>query len=156
MFAIRILYSLIEYSKYVPTTNQNAPEALRQDMAARYNVRRTEAVELGRVRDYLLALDEPGDIGPGDVVPPLFMLTLARTRRPQPSKGTAVKAGDDYAFHAPVRVGDVITISQRLADIEVKEGKNGPMYLIIVDGEFKNQRGEVVCTQRVKTFRWGM
>ena len=133
-----------------------APRELREQMEARYNVARVEAVELGRVRDYLLALDEPADLGAGDAVPPLFMLTLARTRRPQPSKGTAVKAGDDYTFHAPVRVGDVITIRQKLADIEVKEGKNGPMYLVIVEGEFKNQRGETVCTQRVKTFRWGM
>ncbi|HXC37644.1 MAG TPA: MaoC family dehydratase N-terminal domain-containing protein, partial [Burkholderiales bacterium] len=80
----------------------------------------------------------------------------ARTRRPQPSKGTAVKAGDEYEFRAPVRVGDTITVTQRLADIEVKEGKSGPMYLVIAEGEFKNQRGETVCMQRLKTFRWGM
>jgi len=129
---------------------------LREQMEARYNVARVEAVELGRVRDYLFALDEPADIGVGDVVPPLFMLTLARTRRPQPSKGTAVKAGDEYEFRAPVRVGDTITVTQRLADIEVKEGKSGPMYLVIAEGEFKNQRGETVCMQRLKTFRWGM
>jgi len=128
---------------------------LREQMEARYNVTRTEPVELGRVRDYLLAMDEPAEIGFGDVVPPLFMLTLARTRRPQPSKGTAVKAGDEYEFRAPVRVGDTITVTQRLADIQVKEGKNGPMYLVIAEGTFRNQRGEIVCMQRVKSFRWG-
>ncbi len=131
------------------------PQQLREDMAARYNATHTEPVELGRVRDYLLAMDEPAGIGPGDAVPPLFLLTFGRTRRPQPSKGTAVKAGDEYRFLAPVRVGDTLTLTQRLADIQVKEGRNGPMYLIIGEGTFTNQRGETVATQRVKTFRWG-
>lgn len=129
--------------------------ALREEMSARYNVTRTEAVELGRVRDYLLAMDEPADLKQGDPVPPLFLLTLARTRRPQPSKGTAVKAGDAYEFVAPVLVGDTLTIEQRLIDIQVKQGKNGPMYLVIYGGAFTNQRGEKVAEQRVQSFRWG-
>lgn len=131
------------------------PQELRDEMMARYSGTLTEAVELGRVRDYLLAMDEPADIGPGDAVPPLFLLTMARTRRPQPSRGTAVKAGDEYRFLAPVRIGDTLTIEQRLADIEVKEGKNGPMYLVISEGTFRNQRGETVCVRRAKSFRWG-
>jgi len=129
--------------------------ALREEMSARYDVTRTEAIELGRVRDYLLAMDEPADLKLGDPVPPLFLLTLARTRRPQPSKGTAVKAGDTYEFVAPVLVGDTLTIAQRLIDIQVKQGKNGPMYLVIYGGSFTNQRGEKVAEQRVQSFRWG-
>ena len=129
--------------------------ALREEMSARYNVTRTEAVELGRVRDYLLAMDEPADLKQGDPVPPLFLLTLARTRRPQPSKGTAVKAGDAYEFVAPVHVGDTLTVEQRLIDIQTKQGKNGPMYLVIYGGAFTNQRGEKVAEQRVQSFRWG-
>ena len=129
--------------------------ALREEMSARYNVTRTEAVELGRVRDYLLAMDEPADLKQGDPVPPLFLLTLARTRRPQPSKGTAVKAGDAYEFVAPVLVGDTLTVEQRLIDIQVKQGKNGPMHLVIYGGSFTNQRGEKVAEQRVQSFRWG-
>jgi hypothetical protein len=135
--------------------HDEVPQQLHDEIAARYNATHAWPVEAGRVRDYLLAMDEQADIGPGDAVPPLFMLTFGRTRRPQPQRGTAVKAGDEYTFHLPVFVGDTITLTQRLADIQVKQGRNGPMYLIIADGTFTNQRGEVVCTQRVKTFRWG-
>ena len=131
-----------------------SPE-LRAEMSERYNTTRTEPVELGRVRDYLLAMDEPADIDFGEAVPPLFLLTMARTRRLQPTRGTAVKAGDQYQFIAPVHVGDTLTIEQRVTDIEVKKGKNGPMYLIIYEGTFKNQRGETVGKRTVKSFRWG-
>ena len=129
--------------------------ALREEMSERYNKTRVEAIELGRVRDYLLAMDEPADLQQGDPVPPLFLLTLARTRRPQPAKGTAVKAGDAYEFIAPVQVGDTLTIAQRLIDIQTKQGKNGPMHLVIYGGSFTNQRGEKVAEQRVQSFRWG-
>jgi hypothetical protein len=73
-------------------------DEIRGEYESRYGGPRHEAVELGRVKDYLLAMDEPADVGPGDVVPALFVLTLGRTRRPQPSKGSAVNAGDDYEF----------------------------------------------------------
>ena len=131
-------------------------EAMREELSARYNVTRTEPIELGRVRDYLLAMDEPADLKHGDEVPPLFLITLGRTRRPQPAKGTAVKAGDDYHFIAPVRVGDTLTLVQRLKDIEVKQGKNGTMYLCIQESTFTNQRGEVVAKQTGSSLRWGL
>ncbi|MGE0387116.1 MAG: MaoC family dehydratase N-terminal domain-containing protein [Gammaproteobacteria bacterium] len=130
-------------------------ERLRAEMHARYDVTRTEPIELGRVRDYLLAMDEPAEVGPGEIVPPLFLLTLGRTRRPQPSAGSAVKAGDEYEFHAPVRVGDTLTVEQRLADIQVKQGRRGTMYLIVSEATFRNQHGEVVGIGRAKSMRWG-
>ncbi len=131
-------------------------ESIRTEMNARYAQARTEPVELGRVRDYLLSMDEPADgIGPGAVVPPLFLLTLGRTRRPQPSKGSAVKAGDEYEFRLPVRVGDSITVTPRLGDIQVKEGRQGRMYLVISEWTYANQRGETVGVAKTRSFRWG-
>jgi hypothetical protein len=73
-------------------------EEIRADHARRYPAPRHEAVEAGRVRDYLLALNEPAEHFPSDPVPNLFLLTLGRTRRPQPSRGTSVNAGDEYEF----------------------------------------------------------
>lgn len=130
-------------------------QRLREEYEARYNVTKVEPIELGRVRDYLLAMDEPADLGAGDVVPPLFLLTLGRTRRPQPSKGGAVKAGDDYEFLAPVRVGDTITIDGRVAAVEEKQGKMGQMFLMVTELTYTNQRGEKVGVSRGSSLRWG-
>ena len=136
-------------------TSQEAADEIRREYEARYGAQRHEPVELGRVKDYLLAMDEPADIGPGDVVPALFVLTFGRTRRPQPSKGSAVNAGDDYEFFAPVRVGDTITIARKVLGVDEKQGKNGRMFLIRAEATYTNQRGEQVALGRLNTLRWG-
>lgn len=89
------------------------------------------------------------------MVPALFVLTLGRTRRPQPGKGSAVNAGDDYAFFAPVRVGDTITIARTVLGVDEKQGQNGRMFLIRAEASYANQRGERVALAHLNTLRWG-
>jgi hypothetical protein len=125
------------------------------DYVARYGERRVEVVEAGRVRDYLLALNEPADIAAGAQVPPLFLLTLGRTRRPQPARGSAVNAGDDFEFFAPVYVGDVITIERRVLGVDEKAGKQGKMYLTRAQATYVNQHGTLVGRALLNILRWG-
>lgn len=122
----------------------------------RYGTPRSELIEAGRVRDYLLAMNEPADIQPGDPVPPLFLLTLSRMRRPQPARGSAVNAGDGYEFFAPVHVGDVIMTSNHIVSIEQKQGKAGPMYLTVFESVFVNQHGVTVAQATHRIMRWGL
>jgi hypothetical protein len=136
-------------------TSQEATDELRRGYQSRYGEPRREVVELGRVKDYLLALDEPADIGPGDAVPALFVLTMGRTRRPQPSKGSAVNAGDDYQFFTPARVGDSVTISRKVLGVDEKQGNNGRMFLVRAEVTYTNQDGERVALGRLNTLRWG-
>ena len=118
---------------------------------------RVELIELGRVRDFLLAMDEPADVKDGDVVPPLFLLTLARTRRPQPPKGGGgVKLSDECEFLAPVRVGDTITTTTKVTDVERKEGKRGKMCVFTTESTHRNQGGEIVGRGIIKSMRWGL
>lgn len=137
------------------TRTREIADAIRRDYEERYGVPRHETVELGRVRDYLLAMDEPADIGPGDVVPSLFVLTLGRTRRPQPSRGSAVNAGDDYEFFAPLRVGDTVTVRRTVQGVDEKHGKHGRMFLTRAEATYTNQRGEMVARGELRTLRWG-
>lgn len=130
-------------------------EAIRHDYETRYGEPRLEPVEAGRVRDYLLAMDEPADLRDGEPVPALFLLTLGRTRRPQPARGTAVNAGDDYEFLAPVYVGDTITVERRVIAIDEKDGKVGRMYLTRAEATYTNQHGALVARARLNTLRWG-
>lgn len=133
----------------------DAADEIRRDYQLRYGDARHEAVELGRVKDFLLALDEPAHLSVGDVVPALFVLTLGRTRRPQPSKGSAVNAGDDYEFFAPVRVGDTITITRTVLGVDEKQGKNGRMFLTRAEVGYTNQHGVRVAQAHLNTLRWG-
>lgn len=137
-------------------TSEEIIAEIRSTFEARYGTPRSELVEAGRVRDYLLAMNEPAERAPGDPVPPLFLLTLGRTRRPQPTRGSAVKAGDDYAFFAPVFVGDVITVSRQILSIEQKQGKVGPMYLTTDEIRFVNQHGVQVARAINRGLRWGL
>lgn len=138
-----------------PGSSEAAIAAIRADYESRYGAPRTELIEAGRVRDYLLAMDELAEIGEGDAVPPLFLLTLGRTRRPQPSRGGAVNGGDEYEFYYPVRVGDRITISRRLVRIEEKQGKRGRMFVTRAESTFHNQDGKVVALAHQNIIRWG-
>ena len=128
---------------------------LGQEYAARFGPPRTELIEAGRVRDYLLAMDEAeaSDDGP---VPPLFLLTLGRSRRPQPARGSAVNAGDEFEFHRPVHVGDRITVSLRVLPIEEKQGRHGVMYLVPREVTYINQHGELVAVSRHSSLRWAL
>jgi N-terminal half of MaoC dehydratase len=130
-------------------------DEIRADYLARYGTPRSEPVEAGRVLDYLLALNEPLQPEAMMPVPALFLLTLGRTRRPQPARGAAVNAGDDYEFLAPVFVEDVITITRRVLAIEEKQGKQGQMYLTRAEAIYTNQHGRVVARALLNTLRWG-
>ena len=83
------------------------------------------------------------------------MLTLGRTRRPQPARGTAVNAGDDFEFLAPVYIGDAIKIERRVIAVDTKEGKVGRMYLTRAEAAYTNQRGALVARARSNILRWG-
>jgi hypothetical protein len=137
------------------TTAEIAAE-IRSDYEARYSAPRHELVEAGRVRDYLLAMNEPADLESGMPVPSLFLLTLGRTRRPQPSRGSAVNAGDEFEFLAPVFVGDTVTITRQVLSIDEKLGKVGVMFLTTAEYRFMNQKGQLVGKAINKTLRWGL
>jgi len=115
---------------------------------------RTAVVERGRVADFLLAMDEPADPADGQV-PPLFLLTLGRIRRPGGAEGGgSVKAGDDYRFFVPLRIGDEITIHYALIECMAKLGKRGPMYELHFERRFVRADGVLVARAIDKVLRW--
>jgi hypothetical protein len=140
----------------MPVTALSIADEIRSEYERRYGEPRHETIELGRVRDFLLAMDEPAELGPGDVVPALFVLTLGRTRRPQPSRGSAVNAGDEYEFYAPVRVGDTIAIVRQVLGVDERQGKQGLMFLTRTEVTYTNQLGVRVARAQQNTLRWGL
>jgi len=56
-----------------------------------------------------------------------------------------VAGGGDWEFLLPIRVGDVITCSTKLADIYEREGKAGKLLFIQAETMITNQRGELAA-----------
>ncbi len=56
--------------------------------------------------------------------------------------------GEEWDFHEPVCVGDEITGTTRLADLDEKEGQKGSFVRLVRETTFTNQRGEIVAKSR--------
>ena len=126
---------------------------------------RSEEVEKGVIRRFVNAL---GDHNPlyqdeefarrskygGAIAPPLFVITFGRQRRPQPDTrlGRAmINAGTEYEFLRPIRPGDVITHTSKLADVKERMGRLGRMFISVTETTHVNQRGETVAIARATT-----
>ena len=136
--------------------SEEVAKEISDEYRARYEKARHELVEAGRVRDFLLAMDESAELAPGAPVPALFMLTMGRTRRPMPSSGGSVNAGDDYEFFAPVFVGDTITVERQVLGVDERQGKKGRVFLVRAQTSYTNQHGTLVARALMNTLRMGI
>jgi acyl dehydratase len=59
--------------------------------------------------------------------------------------------GVEFEFLLPVKVGDVIVSSCKLAEVTEREGKSAKMFFIALDVTYTNQDGAVVCKRRQTT-----
>ncbi len=61
-----------------------------------------------------------------------------------------LNGGNEYQFFRPVRAGDVLTATTKLADLRERQGSPGigRMLFQVSETTFKNQKGEVVAKTR--------
>ena len=98
----------------------------------------------------------------GLMAPPNLLCTVIagagggrlRVKSSTPRRG-GVAGGDELELFQPVMVGDVITSRAKLIDIQERTGKDGTKRIYaIVETTFKNQKGEVVATDRSTSISW--
>jgi len=58
-------------------------------------------------------------------------------------------AGSDLAFHAPLRIGKAVTCVSRIASVDLRSGKSGP--LIFVRVAMTLSQGDAVCIEEEQT-----
>jgi acyl dehydratase len=96
------------------------------------------------------------------VAPPLFCQALTYDDVPPEQLGPdgspaeinldipaqrAVGGGSEYRINRLVAAGETITIVSRLADVYVKQGRSGPLYMVVVDTDFRDDDGELVAAE---------
>lgn len=116
---------------------------------------KVELIEVGRVRDYRQAIDDaPQDLS--CPIPPLFLLTLGRTRRPHMNRlpGGTANASDEFEFYQDVFVGEAIEIDTRVVSVEKKTGGSRELYLITSETSYRKSSGELAAKRINRILRW--
>ena len=60
-------------------------------------------------------------------------------------------AGDEYEFFIPITAGDTLSWYIKFHDVNMREGKSGPMVFLTFENTYLNQNGDTVARYR-KTF----
>ncbi len=90
------------------------------------------------------------------IAPPTFIIDRAIV--PLADKIIAISpnflnGGTEIEYFKPIKVGDTLTTTAKLADIKEKVGNAGKLFIMILEMTYKNQDGELV--RKVKnTFIW--
>ncbi len=82
------------------------------------------------------------------LAPPSFAVTFRPTDaffQYTPRFGRGFDAGKEVEFIAPIRAGDLITLTSVVRKMYEKTGRSGTMTFVILRSTVKNQRGETVA-----------
>jgi acyl dehydratase len=128
----------------------------------------TTLVELGAVRRMALAIGDRDPIhfdeaaakarGYRGITAPwpllwLYFFTCTIYEHDLPFGKATVHGQDDYEFHEPLVVGDIITVRTAIVDAKLKHGKSGRLGQVVSERRFTNQRGELCAVLRTTLFR---
>ena len=83
----------------------------------------------------------------GLIVPPGILNTLSVQGGPNPNVkfgNFSMHSGTRLEVHAPVRVGDTITVTADVKEVYAKTGRSGTMVFAVRRNRYRNQAGELV------------
>jgi acyl dehydratase len=120
-------------------------------------------IEKNAIRRFAEALGDPNLLAtdeavaraagyPSLVAPPTFALALASNERFRHSLdlGTRNILHGEQAFEyaRPIVAGDRITVRSKVADVQERAGASGPMDVIVIEDEGRDDKGELVFRTR--------
>lgn len=128
-------------------------------------------IEKGAIRKFARAI---GDTNPlhqdeeyarkshygGIIAPPTFVCYLRHPAIAERITGfdsplkRLLNGGSEVEYFQPIRAGDVISVTPKIANIRQRESKLGPMLFFIVEVAYKNQKGELVAMGRQTLLRY--
>ena len=114
----------------------------------------TYEVERGHIRRFADAIGDPDPVyrGEGRVPAPPTFATALRPNDPRDGLGIDFKkllhGEQEFSYDRPLYAGDRITVTARISEAGVKEGKAGPMDLLTVESTGTDAGGQRVFTAR--------
>jgi hypothetical protein len=113
-------------------------------------------VEAGHLRRFVEAIGDPNPRWK-DEVPPTFLIALAPVslhlaEAEAYGKGW-LNGGNRFEYFEPIKVGDRITATGRVADVYEKTGGSGSLLFIIFETDYVNQHGRTVAKLRGTAIR---
>ena len=116
----------------------------------------TAPVEAGHVKRFAEAIGDPNPRWRTEA-PPTFLVALAPVslhlaEAEEYGKGW-LNGGNRFEHFAPVRIGDRITATGRVADVYEKPGSTGNLLFIVFETDYVNQDGTLVARLRGTAIR---
>jgi acyl dehydratase len=120
-------------------------------------------VEKNQVRRFAEALGDPSPIStdeaaaraagyPALVAPPTFAIALASNERFRHSLDLGTRnilhGEQSFEYARPILAGDTITVRSRVADVQERAGASGPMDVIVIEDEGRDEKNELVFRTR--------
>jgi hypothetical protein len=114
------------------------------------------AVEAGHLRRFVEAIGDPNPRWTKEA-PPTFLVALVPVsmhleEAEEYGKGW-LNGGNRFEYMEPVKVGDRIIATGRVADVYEKAGGSGNLLFIIFETEYVNQHGRTVARLRGTAIR---
>ena len=145
----------------MPEENSIIPESLRNAIGVESDPI-TYEIEKGHIARFAEAI---GDENPlysdeikarnskygGIIAHPTFYRALRPGSLPETAESPFTRnldAGSDWEYFEPIRPGDRITVTIKLADVVEREGRLGKMIIITRETRYENQLGQIVATQK--------
>ncbi len=116
----------------------------------------TASVEAGHVKRFAEAIGDPNPRWRAEA-PPTFLVALAPVslhlaEAEEYGKGW-LNGGNRFEHFAPVKIGDRITATGRVADVYEKPGSTGNLLFIVFETDYVNQDGTLVARLRGTAIR---
>ena len=122
-------------------------------------------IERGMIKKFAEAIDDDNPLWQDEdyakqarygniVTPPTFLACLRldelldQQMAAECSLTRFLDGGKELEYFQPITVGDIISVSGKVVDLEEREGKRGKMLFIVSELIYKNQRGEIVAKAR--------
>ena len=145
----------------MPEENTIIPESLRNAIGVESDPI-TYEIEKGHIARFAEAIGDENPIYSdeikarnskygGIIAPPTFYRALRPGSLPETAESPFTRnldAGSDWEFFEPIRPGDRITVTIKLADVVEREGRLGKMIIITRETRYENQLGQIVATQK--------
>ena len=128
-------------------------------------------VEKGMIKSFAQAIDDDNPLWQdeeyakktrygGIIAPPTFPTALSTSALfdkfllMEGPYERLLNGGNELEYFQPIRPGDVISATAKIANLRERESKTGKMLFMIIEVTYKNQRGEVAAKERDTIIRY--